>query len=218
VRVQSDTELVTFQGWTLRVRASSQKPARLLLLIHGWTGDEESMWVFVRNFPADYWIIAPRAPYITEPGGYSWRLRRLGDGDRPGLENLRPAAESLIGFVDAYALENSLQVSEFDMMGFSQGAALASTLAFLHPERIRRVGILSGFVPAEAEPLVAAHPLSGKSFFVAHGTVDETVRIEVARQSVQLLEKAGAQVIFCEDEVGHKLSLNCLRALEKFFA
>jgi phospholipase/carboxylesterase len=232
VRAQSDTQIVAFQDWTLRARASSQVPARLLLLVHGWTGDENSMWVFVQNFPADYWILAPRAPYITEPSGYSWRPSRSrsilegstpvelrADSDhRPGLEDLRSVIDSLIGLVDAYALENTLEASEFDLMGFSQGAVMASTIALLHPERVRRVGILSGFIPAGAGPLVAEHPLRGKPFFVAHGTQDETVKIEYARQSVQLLEEAGATVTFCEDEVGHKLGLNCLRALEKFFA
>ena len=30
--------------------------------------------------------------------------------------------------------------------------------------------------------------------------------------------RAGAQVTFCEDEVGHKVSASCLRALKDFFA
>jgi predicted esterase len=33
-----------------------------------------------------------------------------------------------------------------------------------------------------------------------------------------LLESAGADVTFCEDEVGHKVSAHCLHALEDFFA
>jgi len=33
-----------------------------------------------------------------------------------------------------------------------------------------------------------------------------------------MLERAGASVAYCEDEVGHKLSANCLHALENFFA
>jgi predicted esterase len=31
-----------------------------------------------------------------------------------------------------------------------------------------------------------------------------------------LLEKAGAQVTYCEGEVGHKVSADCLRALKEF--
>jgi predicted esterase len=39
-----------------------------------------------------------------------------------------------------------------------------------------------------------------------------------ARASVALLEQAGAQVTYCEDEVGHKVSIPCLHGLKKFFA
>jgi len=41
--------------------------------------------------------------------------------------------------------------------------------------------------------------------------------VERARESIELLERAGAQVIFCEAEVGHKVSADCLRSLEAFF-
>jgi len=47
---------------------------------------------------------------------------------------------------------------------------------------------------------------------VAHGTQDQLVPIDRARTSIELLEQAGAQVTYCEDEVGHKLSANaCVR-------
>ncbi|MBI3738750.1 MAG: hypothetical protein HY258_06860, partial [Chloroflexi bacterium] len=68
------------------------------------------------------------------------------------------------------------------------------------------------------ESVLEKRPLNGKPFFVAHGTLDEMVKVEYARQSIQLLERAGAKVTYCEDEVGHKVSANCLRALERFFS
>ena len=119
--------------------------------------------------------------------------------------------------MDDYAAENHLDASQFDAMGFSQGAALVSAMALLHPERIGRLGVLAGFVPSGAESLAAQRPLSGKSVFVAHGTLDDRVNVELARHSVQVLQEAGASVTYCEDEVGHKLSSNCLRALQAFF-
>jgi predicted esterase len=44
------------------------------------------------------------------------------------------------------------------------------------------------------------------------------VGIERARAAIKILEQAGAQVTYCEDEVGHKVSVTCLRALKTFFA
>jgi phospholipase/carboxylesterase len=220
MRVQSDTELITFQNWILRVRVATQKPARLLLLLHGWTGDENSMWVFMRNFPLDYWIIAPRAPHTAEPSGYSWRTARApqsGTRGWPRFEDFRSSADSLIALVDDYAAQNQINANQFDVIGFSQGAVLTNSLALLYPERIRRAGVLAGFLPVGSESLIEKRPLNGKSFFVAHGTLDEKVKIEYARQSVEMLERAGASVTYCEDEVGHKLSANGLRALEEYF-
>ncbi|MDP1715643.1 MAG: hypothetical protein Q8L41_12950 [Anaerolineales bacterium] len=40
--------------------------------------------------------------------------------------------------------------------------------------------------------------------------------VDLAQASIDLLEQAGAQIIYCKDEVGHKLSANCLRALEAY--
>jgi phospholipase/carboxylesterase len=208
--------LIEFEDWTLRIRKTDHPSPRLLLMLHGFTGDENSMWVFARDLPSHYWIVAPRAPHVTEPSGYSWRPLHAGTYGRPSLEQLRPAAEALIRLVDAYQLSAKIDARVFDLMGFSQGAAMSNLLAFLYPERIRKTGILAGFVPSGLDELVVQRPLAGKPFFVAHGTKDEMVPVERARASIEILEQAGAQVTYCEDEVGHKVSVTCLRALKDF--
>ena len=214
----NDTSLITFNDWTLRVREASDASARLLLLIHGLTGDENSMWVFARDMPARYWMVAPRAlhPSQIEQGGYSWLPARIEAEDRFRFDQLKPAAEELMRFVDEYSTTVGIDASTFDVMGFSQGAAMCSLLAFLHPARIGRVGILAGFVPDGLQELASQRPLDGMPFFVAHGTKDARVSLDRARSSIETLERAGASVTYCEDEVGHKVSLNCLRALKKF--
>lgn len=214
----NNTDLVSFEGWTLRVRAGTQPSPRLLLLIHGLTGDENSMWVFARDLPDRYWMISPRAPHAAEQGGYSWRSAETEGLNQFSLDQLRAATDGLIRLVDGYAASAGVEAQTFDVLGFSQGAAMSSLLAFLHPERIGRVGILAGFVPGGLDELIPQRPLAGKPFFVVHGTKDQMVSIERARASVKTLEQAGALVTYCEDEVGHKVSVTCLRALKKFFA
>ena len=218
MQIAPNTQLIEFGEWVLRIRPTTHKPARLLLLLHGYTGDENSMWVFARDLPAPSWMVAPRAPHFTEPGGFSWRPPQPGTFGRPSLEQLRDSAEALIALVDAYSASAGVDASTFDVMGFSQGAAMSNLLAFLYPHRIRKTGILAGFVPSGLEELVPQRPLLGKPFFITHGTKDEMVTIDRARASIALLEQAGAQVTYCEDEVGHKVSVTCLRALRDFFA
>lgn len=175
------------------------------------------MWVFARNLSSNYWMVAPRAPYRAEPSGYSWRERfESSQFGRPNIGQLREGAEGLIRLVDEYSASVGIDASTFDVMGFSQGAAMCNVLAFLYPQRIRKTGILAGFVPSGLEELIPQRPLQGKPFFVTHGTRDDMVSIERARESITILEGAGANVTYCEDEVGHKVSVTCLRALKDF--
>ncbi|MBL8078360.1 MAG: hypothetical protein JNM55_10400 [Anaerolineales bacterium] len=210
------TETIEMNGWTLRTQASESASPRLLVLIHGWTGDENSMWVFTRRFPPDYWMIAPRAPHKADPSGYSWRPPQPELFGRPSLEALKPAAEALIKLIDEYAASVKIDARQFDVVGFSQGGAMVNALGLLYPKRVRKMGVLAGFVPYQMESMIESKPLVGKNIFVAHGTKDEMVTIDRARASMDLLEKAGATITYCEDEVGHKLSSNCLRALETY--
>lgn len=212
----NNPSLVQFNGWTLRVRAATARPSRLLLLLHGYTGDENSMWVFARDLPKHYWMIAPRAPHPSGAEGYSWRPLPSFDLGKPSLEQLLPAAEALIRLVDAYQTLVKVEAKTFDVMGFSQGAAMSNVLAFLYPERIRKIGILAGFVPSGLEKYADRRPLEGKTVFVTHGAKDEMVPINRARSSMKILEQAGAQIVYCEADVGHKVSLNCLRVLRSY--
>jgi len=210
--------LLKHGDWTLRLRTATEQPARLLLLLHGWTGDENSMWVFARRFSATFTILAPRAPYTAPEGGFSWRPIKPNTWGFPTLEELRPAADRLVSLVDELAAERAWNAAQFDVIGFSQGAALTVLLGLLYPNRVRRMGVLAGFLPVNAEGLIPAQPLVEKSVYMAHGLQDELVPIARARQTKAALEQAGAQVAYCEVESGHKVSAECLRGMETFFA
>ena len=214
----NDNHPLVYNGWTMRVRHASQDPARLMLMLHGWTGDENSMWVFTRNLPQDLFIAAPRAPHAVREGGYSWRPPLPGSRGLPTLLDLKPAALRLIKLVDELSDSIGVNASRFDLTGFSQGGAMANCLALLFPERIHRAAVLAGFMPGGVDDLLERRVLRGIPFFVAHGTEDQLVPVERARESIGFLERGGAQVSFCEAEVGHKVSADCLRGLETFFS
>jgi phospholipase/carboxylesterase len=86
-----------------------------------------------------------------------------------------------------------------------------------YPHRVESLAGLSGFLPEGAANLVKERPLVDKAVFVTHGTQDDLVPVARARRSVELLEMAGAQVTYCEEQVGHKLSSACFRGMESFF-
>jgi len=208
---------LTYNDWILNVHHATQEPARFMLLLHGWTGDENSMWIFANGCPDDMWIAAPRAPYSVEEGGYSWREIQPGNWGLPTLSDLKPAADNLIRLVDGFSVSVGVDATQFDVTGFSQGGALANILTLLYPHRIHKAAVLAGFMPGGVDELLAQRVLADKPFFVAHGTQDNLIPVERAQQSIELLEHAGAVVSFCESEVGHKVGADCLQSLKVFW-
>ena len=217
MQTKTDAEIHEFRDWVFRYRPGLGAPAHFLLMLHGWTGDENSMWYFARTIPEQTAILAPRAPYPAPEGGYTWRSVTPGTWGYPTVDDLRPAAEAFLGFVDGWAHSLGLDPHPFDLVGFSQGAALSYVITILHPKLVRTLTALSGFMPGGADGLMIPNLLEGKPVFVAHGRQDDMVPVEKAHRSVDLLEKSGALVTYCESDGGHKVSRECLKGMELFF-
>jgi phospholipase/carboxylesterase len=216
------------QGWTVRyLPPDDPSTARVILMLHGWTGDEKVMWIFARALAGRFWLFAPRAPVVIPGNGYAWLPH--GEQRWPTLEEFQPVTDQLIAAFDRWSEHGKLpaaaRLQSFHLMGFSQGAAMSFAVAAYHPQRVERVAALAGFLPRRAEPGTQAMPpaswnaaFRGRNIYLAHGTRDEIVPVSMAYETSRKLQAAGADVTFCESDTGHKLSLNCLRGLEAFFA
>jgi phospholipase/carboxylesterase len=212
-----DAELREFHEWKFRFRPAQNKPSQLLLLIHGLSGDENSMWVFTRNLPNYLAVLAPRGLHLARDGGFTWRKVRPDMKGLPDMEELRPSADALVTFIDDWSMTEGMEATQFNVIGFSQGAALTYSLAILHPDRIRAMAALSGFIPKGAEELVATGILAGKTIFVSHGRQDDMVPVEMARKAVSMIEASGVKVNYCETDGGHKVSAECFSDLATIF-
>ncbi len=213
----TETYLTLQDGWTFRIQPpQGSSPAPLLVLLHGWTGDENVMWIFARRLPRRYWMVAPRAPLPAPGGGYGWLAS--GQGIHASIHDFSPAVEGLIQRLDHWAAQNHVDAVQFSLVGFSQGAALAYALTLLHPGRVRALAALAGFLPDGWNELPSRPALAGKPVYITHGTLDTTIPVGEARQAAEVLESLGSRITYCEDEVGHKLSAGCLHGLETFFS
>jgi phospholipase/carboxylesterase len=205
------SNLLEIGEWTVRQRLPSDPGSgRVILLLHGWTGDENAMWIFTPRLPENYLVLSPRGITPTPIGGYGWQ--RDGVSSWPLAGDFDDAIQQLFGLLESFNGQAAI-----DVMGFSQGAALAYTMLLKYPERIGKLAGLSGFLPQGLEDEIASRTLEGKRIFVSHGTRDDLVSLEQARSAVALLKSAGADVIYCEEDVGHKLSAGCFRAMDDYF-
>ena len=206
---------INIEGWIMRMRLPpGDDPHPLIVLLHGWTGDEKAMWIFAPRLPENAILLAPRGLYPASMGGFEWQENHTRGW--PRWDDFLPVIDALLSI---FIPENfaSADLAQVSLVGFSQGAALAYSLVLLHPERVRSLAGLSGFMPEGAANLILKRPLEGKPVFVAHGKQDVLVPVDRARQAVSLLQQAGAQVSYCEHDVGHKLNAACFRSMQAFF-
>jgi phospholipase/carboxylesterase len=213
----TEPRLIKIQDWPFRVKPAEQltNQPRILLLLHGYLGNENIAWILTKSIPKVYTILAPRAPIKLGPDQYSWHPI---EPQWPGLfTTYKKLAREVLQRVDQWVLDQHLNVDTYDVMGFSQGAVMAYGLSFLFPERINKIAALAGFIPQSWQADLSNVSLSGESYFIAHGTQDETVPFEKAEQAAEFLKEKGAAVTFCEANTGHKFGANCFSSLGEFF-
>jgi phospholipase/carboxylesterase len=180
-------------------------------------------------------VIAPRALYASELGGYSWTRSAVRD-DLDDVD-FREAIDHLSRFMTEAIAAYQAEPPRTIVMGFSQGAALSYTFSLARPELLRGVIALAGFLPNRSGALPSAptqwpahtpagtqatstarRDVSQLSYLVIHGTQDEAVPIERAREARLSLESRGAPVEYHEHRVGHKVSAQGMQEIKHWIA
>ena len=219
MQIEIETELIELNNRQLRIRKPANRSSnRVLMLLHGWSGDENSMWIFTEDIPQDYWVISPRAPYSTGAKGYSWRnVIQESSWGSPKISDFQSVMNDLIQLIGDWAILNSVDLKSIDLIGFSQGAALVCTLLLNGRVNIEKVACLAGFMPDGGKEMAIPGMLKGKKIFVSHGIGDEVVPLNRGQKMVEILEYAGADVELCAEEVGHRVGIQCFKGLKDFF-
>ncbi len=152
-------------------------------------------------------FIFPHAPVrpVTINGGMSMRawydVQSVGSefrADRSSLLESSAAVEELIG----REIERGIEVGKIVIAGFSQGGAVAIHTALQSEYKIAGLMALSTHL---AFPESAAAAVSGKDLpiFMAHGSFDPVLPMEMGRSSADTLIEAGYSVDWHEYPMAH---------------
>lgn len=142
----------------------------LLVLLHGYGSDEHDLFAFAERVPAEFVVAsvrAPLAPPFPTPG-HSW-YSLDGFGARTA-ENVTPAAERLIEWVDAAS-----DAPLVGLLGFSQGASVALQALRVAPERFAFAVNLSGYAAPGSLPGDEALAARRPPVFWGRGTRDDVI-------------------------------------------
>ena len=127
-------------------------------------------------------------------------LRELG---YPPPDSFLPSCEAAAEFLDDLSAETGIPPERTVLGGFSQGSMMSYALG-LGAGRPRPAGILalSGFFPqVEGLDVDLERPLPPVA--IGHGVYDPIIGVEWGRQARDLLEQAGAHVLYREYPLPH---------------
>lgn len=197
-------------------KPSNNHPTQIYCLIHGWSGNEQSMSIFSSAIPGDADIISPRGPLQLDENQYAWVDIR--NNLKPTFEDYAIIASGLYKSIQDLipSLDLPSTNENINLVGFSQGAAVSAVLSIIYPERFSKVALLSGFMPSKP-PLLESEALSSTNYYIAHGTQDTLVEFEKAIKLKNYLEEYKATTKFCQEDLGHKIGVSCLKNLKLFF-
>jgi predicted esterase len=169
------------------------------------------MSFFAHKLPQHCWIVSPRGPLVCPAGGFAWGIATK--GERPDVNKFITQAidlmERIRGWVPDYT-----PVTRLDVIGFSQGAAMAYTVC-LNASPVK-IAPLAGYLPTGYVDLCVNRDFSALQLFIAHNVDDDMLPIDESKKARDLFSSHGAIVQFSESTGGHKLSAASLRELTAF--
>ena len=104
-------------------------------------------------------------------------------------------------------LEKGVPISRIVLAGFSQGGAVVLHTSVRYPSRLAGVMALSTYVPLPELTDVEAHPANKDiPIFMAHGTFDPVIQLQLAQGSRQHLAELGYHVDWHASPIEHAIS------------
>jgi phospholipase/carboxylesterase len=199
------------------VREAAADPAGALVLFHGRGADEHDLYPLLDILDPERRLlgVTPRGPFSFPPGGAHWyKLQQVGYPDR---ETFLQTYEDVGAWLDSFLEEQGIAHVRTVLGGFSMGGVMTYSLG-LGKGRPRPAALiaLSSFMPTVEGfefDLSEIPPVA-----IGHGTYDPIITVEFGRRARQLLEEAGASVLYREYPLPHAIDPSFLMELRGWLA
>jgi phospholipase/carboxylesterase len=206
-----------------------------VILLHGYTSKPEDWLSFTNtiHLPAGGFFVFPEGPEATAPpegqlGGRAWWPLDLASYIPPGsalpdLSKTRPlqlskCVKRVRTLLSEIKLRSNSGSNPLILGGFSQGAIIASDIAFRTNEPLEALIILSGTAVDESTWIQGMSKRRDLPVFISHGRKDATFSFEIANRLQQEMRNAGMNVTWVPFEGGHEMPVAVVNALNIFLA
>lgn len=185
----------------------------IFLLLHGYGADENDLFSIFNKIPENFLVISLQGLYPMHNGGFSWYEISLLSSNEIYINEkqaIKSSEEIIIFIKDIIYKYYKGKKTDIWICGFSQGAILSYYIALKYPYLINKVIILSGFPYNKILPTITFNNIlyiNKLKFFITHGKYDNIISINLARNSLKLINNLKINNFFYKEyESGHTIS------------
>jgi phospholipase/carboxylesterase len=192
----------------------AERPYPVVVCLHGRGADMRDLAGLAPAIDqTGYLYVCPNAPVTISIGpgytGQAW----YEPGGNPSPAAMEQALKALDGVVRETFDQHRVAPGQAILLGFSQGGAMTYRYGMLRPEMFAGLVILSGAL-RNPEALLPQLPEGrGQRVFIAHGTDDPVVPVDLSRNAVTFLEAQGYRPLYREYPMGHEITQEVLNDL-----
>ena len=188
----------------LVIEAGVHRPDACVIWLHGLGADGHDFEPIVPELRLDPGLnlrfVFPHAPMmpVTINQGFVMRawydIRTADIGAEPDEKGIRASAE-LVGDMIDEQIEQGIAPERIVLAGFSQGGAIVLHAGLRYPAKLAGILALSTYLPlAEALPAEKSEDNAKTPIFLAHGSEDPVIPVDLAYKSLKRLEQEGYTV------------------------
>ena len=186
--------------------SSLKENAPLLIMLHGYGSDENDLFSFSSELPKELFIISVKAPYPMQPYGNAWYAINF-DADKGKWndnEQAKASRDLIATFIDEVTNTYPINKNNITLLGFSQGSILSYAVALNYPEKVKNIVALSGYINHDILPKdIQQKDYSNLDFYCSHGSVDQVIPVDWARQTSPFLNTLHIKNVYSEFPIGH---------------
>jgi phospholipase/carboxylesterase len=190
------------------------QPYPMIVCLHGRGADMRDLAGLAPAIDrSGYLYVCPNAPVTIAIGpgytGQAW----YEPGGAPSPAAMEQALTALDGVVREVFEQYHVARGQALLLGFSQGGAMTYCYGMLRPEMFAGLVILSGALRNPEGLLPDLPDQRHQRIFIAHGTHDVVVPVDLSRNAVDFLEAQGYQPLYHEYPMGHEITQEVLHDL-----
>ncbi len=172
-------------------QVDASAPLPMVIALHGRGGSPTWFKRHIKELPLPVRWIIPKAPQPFERG-YTWLSRAPHRSHRAiVVDELTRASDQLAGMIPTLTREHPTRGRPI-VVGFSQGAMLAWSLAVHHADEIELAVPIAGFLPAPMRrPSARARKARQPRVIALHGRGDRRIALGAAKSTVKGVSRLG---------------------------